>query len=83
MSMESAKAFMERMKTDEDFRNKVNECKDQEARKALVISEGYNFTKDDIELMKAELSDDVLSEVSGGALCPIDAFICKYYKMPI
>ncbi len=81
MSMESAKAFIERMKTDEDFRNKVNECKDQETRMAFVKHAGFNFTKDDLDLAKAELSDDVVSDVSGGALCPIDAFICKYHKM--
>lgn len=28
MSLESAKAFVERMKTDEDFGKKINECKD-------------------------------------------------------
>ncbi len=66
MSMESAKAFMERMNTDEDFRNKVNECKDQEARKAFVKQAGFNFTKDDLDLAKVELNEGDLSSVVGG-----------------
>jgi len=78
MSMESAKAFMERIKTDEDFRNKVNECKDQEARKAFVKQAGYGFTKDDLELAKAELIDDELSDVSGGD-DDFFGFFCRLY----
>jgi len=35
MSMESAKAYIERMKTDEDFRKKVTECKDTDTRKTI------------------------------------------------
>lgn len=66
MSLESAKAFMERMKTDEDFRKKVTECKDSEARKAFVIKEGFDFTKDEIKVSRLELSNDELDSVVGG-----------------
>jgi predicted ribosomally synthesized peptide with nif11-like leader len=50
MSMKSAKAFIERMKTDEEFRTKVTEYKDTETRTAFVKSQGFDFTADDIEL---------------------------------
>jgi predicted ribosomally synthesized peptide with nif11-like leader len=66
MSLESAKAFMERMKTDADFNKKVIECKDQEARMAFAKSAGYDFTKEDMDLLKAELSDEELESVTGG-----------------
>ncbi len=36
MSIESAKTFIEKSKTDEDFAKQVKECKDAEARKAFV-----------------------------------------------
>jgi predicted ribosomally synthesized peptide with nif11-like leader len=36
MSIESAKAFLERMKTDEDFAQKVTACKDAETLRSLV-----------------------------------------------
>jgi predicted ribosomally synthesized peptide with nif11-like leader len=62
--MESAKAFIEKMNTDEDFRKKVTECKDNEARKAFVLKEGYDFTADDLKL--EELSDSELGELAAG-----------------
>ena len=69
MSIESAKAFMERMKTDEDFRNKVNECKDNEARKALVVKEGYDFTVEELKGTRlVVLTDEELDSVGGGLL---------------
>ncbi len=68
MSLESAKAFVERMKTDEDFRKKVNECKDNEDRMSFVKQAGYNFTVEDIELVKAELTEDELGGVAGGLI---------------
>jgi predicted ribosomally synthesized peptide with nif11-like leader len=68
MSLESAKAFIERMKTDEDFRKKVTECKDGELRKALIKAEGFDFTKEDIELVKSELSEEALEGIVGGYL---------------
>jgi len=80
MSLESAKAFVERIKTDEDFRNKVNKCQDQETRKALVMSAGYNFTKDDIEILANEISEEDLSAVTGG-IGP--SGLCLRYGSPI
>jgi len=67
MSMESAKLFVERMKNDEDFRNIVNECKDNETRKAFVSEQGFDFTGEDIELVKAELSEEDLTGLAGAA----------------
>jgi len=66
MSLESAKAFTERVKTDEDFNRKVSECKSQEARMAFVKSEGFDFTPEDIEIANAEISDEELAGISGG-----------------
>ncbi len=66
MSLESAKSFVEKMKIDENFRNKVTECKDQESRMAFVKSQGFDFTADDITLAKGELGDDVLDTIAGG-----------------
>jgi predicted ribosomally synthesized peptide with nif11-like leader len=64
--MESAKAFMERMKNDEDFRKKVTECKDNEARKAFVLKEGFDFAVDEMKEEIGELTDEDLEGVAGG-----------------
>ncbi len=66
MSLESARAFLERMKTDEDFRNKVTECKDSETRIAWVQQEGFAFTEEDIKALKVELTDRELQDISAG-----------------
>lgn len=66
MSLESAKAFMERINTDEDFNRKVSGCKSQEARMSFAKSEGFDFTPEDIEIANAEISDEELAGISGG-----------------
>jgi predicted ribosomally synthesized peptide with nif11-like leader len=64
--MESAKSFLERMKNDEDFRKKVTECKDTDGPMNFVKSQGFDFTADDIEFAKGELSDEDIGNISGG-----------------
>ena len=66
MSIESAKAFIERMKTDEEFNNRVSTAKDKEARMALVKAEGFDFTKEEIGSLIDELDDEQLDAVAGG-----------------
>jgi predicted ribosomally synthesized peptide with nif11-like leader len=69
MSIDSAKAFFERMKTDEDFRKKVTECKDNEARKAFAKKEGFDFSVEQLKAVTGELSEDALNSVVGGKWC--------------
>lgn len=66
MSIESAKAFIERMNTDEEFAKKVTACKDAAARMAYIKDEGFDFTVAEITTVKGELSDEELDLVAGG-----------------
>lgn len=66
MSIESAKAFLERMRNDEDFKKELEEQASAEARVNFVKAQGFDFTKEDINLLKGELSDEELDVVSGG-----------------
>jgi predicted ribosomally synthesized peptide with nif11-like leader len=66
MSIESAKACMERIKADEDFAKKVMECKDAEARMAFVRAAGYDFTTEEVSPLVGEIQDDELEFVAGG-----------------
>ncbi|HEX3011741.1 MAG TPA: Nif11-like leader peptide family natural product precursor [Syntrophomonadaceae bacterium] len=70
MSIESAKAFVEKLKTDEDFAKQVKDCKDAAARKAFANAEGFDFTKAEIEEVASQLSDEQLDSVAGG--CGVD-----------
>jgi predicted ribosomally synthesized peptide with nif11-like leader len=65
MSIESAKAFLERMRNDEAFRKSVGEIATSEERMEYVKGAGFDFTKDEIANLKDELSDDDLDVVSG------------------
>lgn len=66
MSIESAKAFLERMKNDEDFRKSVGEIATAEERMEYVKKAGFDFTMDEIATLKDELSEEELDVVSGG-----------------
>jgi predicted ribosomally synthesized peptide with nif11-like leader len=67
MSVESAKAFMERMKIDQEFAKNVNEFKTMEAALSFVASQGYDFTAADLQELPLILTDDDLANVAGGS----------------
>ncbi|PWB83817.1 MAG: Nif11-like leader peptide family natural product precursor [Methylocystaceae bacterium] len=61
MSVESAVAYIRRMRSDDDFRKKMNEIsEDEEASWAAINAAGYEFTM--IEFKKAQ---DVIYEEHG------------------
>lgn len=66
MSIDSANAFVERMKIDEEFAKKVTACKDADTRMAYIKDEGFDFTVAEITTVKGELSDEELDLVAGG-----------------
>ena len=68
MSIESAKAFLERVENDEDFRNSVGEIATTEQRMEFVKKAGFDFTKEEIEKLTSELSDEQLEKVHGGII---------------
>jgi predicted ribosomally synthesized peptide with nif11-like leader len=44
MSIDSAKNFVERMKSDEEFSKKLFACENSDSRIKLIETEGYNFS---------------------------------------
>ena len=66
MSIESARAYMDRLKTDAAFRERVAAAGDKEARAALVEAEGFAFSAEDINAVADELSEDELESAVGG-----------------
>lgn len=67
MSMKSARLFVERMNTDPDFKKKVTECKDERIRMDFVKSHGFDFSREEIEVIKLELSEEDLGNLAGGS----------------
>ncbi len=66
MSIEAAQSFVEKMKTDQDFAKQVIACKDNVTRLAFAFEQGFDFTAEEIQTIKAELSDDELEMIAGG-----------------
>lgn len=65
MSMESAKAFFERLKSDEYFSKRVYEYNTKESLLEYILSAGYDFTQEEFNQVNDELSDGELDNVSG------------------
>lgn len=68
MSVASAKAFVERVKNDEDFKKKLGALKDAEERFQFAKAAGFDFTKEELTKVKEEegLTDEELDNVAGG-----------------
>jgi predicted ribosomally synthesized peptide with nif11-like leader len=71
MSLEQAKKFIKRMKTEEAFRSNIMAVEDVADRQKLAKAEGYEFTEEEIKSVSAELSDAAMNSVSAGGNMPI------------
>ncbi|KYC40658.1 Nif11-like leader peptide family natural product precursor [Scytonema hofmannii PCC 7110] len=87
MSIESARAFYERIVTDEAFKTQYQNAVSDDERREIVLAAGYNFTPEEWEAAMTqisessdeELSDAELTAVSGGA----SVLLGKLPKRPI
>lgn len=76
MSLESARAFYERVATDEAFLTQYQSAANDDARRDILLTAGYDFTAEEWEATMTQLSespDSALSDaeletVSGGIL---------------
>lgn len=68
MSVASAKAFIEKVKNDEDFKKKLGTLKDAKERLQFAKAAGFDFTKEELAKVKEEegLTDEELDNVAGG-----------------
>jgi len=61
MSIESAKAFVERMKTDGEFRKRIAEAEASDVRARILKYEGFDFTDKELDSLKDEVKESVVS----------------------
>ena len=66
MSIESAKAFWERVENDEDFKKELEGEASAEERIEFAKAQGFDFTKDEIREVHDSLTDEELHEAVGG-----------------
>ena len=73
MSMESAQTYIERLRCDEDFAKRIEEAESSESRELIVRSEGFSFTKHEIDKVASKLSEEELAALlrgpSSGTAC--------------
>ncbi len=61
MSIESAKTFVERMKTDPEFRRRIAEAESPEVRARILEYEGFDFTDEELDHLRKEVTKSVVS----------------------
>jgi len=66
MSVDQARAFIEKMKSDEEFRDRIMAIEAVDARLAAARDAGFVFTEAEIKEVKSELSYEELDRVEGG-----------------
>ncbi len=69
MSIESAKAFLERVKNDEDFAEECVRLASPEERMKFAKAQGFDFTGDEMYEVNDSLTEEELDEVAGGRRC--------------
>ena len=67
MSLEEARRLIERLSTDEAFREKILAAPDVAERLDLAVAEGYNVTEEEMASASAELGDAELNGVTAGS----------------
>ena len=68
MAEQALKDFLERMKTDEAFRDQVYAREDEGERVAFVNAKGYDVTAEDIAAEAGRLADERLTQAVGGVV---------------
>ena len=66
MSLDQAKAFIEKMKSDEAFRNRITAIEGVDARLAAARDAGFQVTEAEVKEVQSELTYDELDQVAGG-----------------
>jgi predicted ribosomally synthesized peptide with nif11-like leader len=65
--MQSAKAYLARFRADEVFAKRVIAAEGAHARERIAQSEGFDFTKSEVDSVASELSEEEMAEVTCGA----------------
>ena len=83
MSLNQARLFIERMKSDEAFSKRVMAIEDVAGRLACIQSEGFACSEAEIKEVAGELSDAELDGAAGGAMGKIiaNAWADEAYKL--
>jgi predicted ribosomally synthesized peptide with nif11-like leader len=68
MSIENAKAFYQRMVSDETFRTQYQNATSDEQRRKLLLAENYGFTPEEWKTASADIAKSSQGEISEAEL---------------
>ena len=77
MSVESANAFVVRMKTDKEFAARVGSAETQEDRWTILKAEGFDFNKGEFNAVYDDMNDEALLTTGGSVLRSRECLCCK------
>jgi predicted ribosomally synthesized peptide with nif11-like leader len=66
MSQKAAKAFFEKIRSDEIFRKKVMAVENDADRMKLIKAEGFDCTLDEINAFERQMGDKYSDKICGG-----------------
>jgi len=66
MSIDQARAFIVKIKTDEAFRDRIMAIEDVDDRIAAASGAGFEFTEAEVKEVQSELSDEDMDAAAGG-----------------
>ncbi len=66
MSLDQARLFIEKMKSDEAFRNRILAIEGVDARLAAAGDAGFHVTEAEVKEVQNELTDNELDAAAGG-----------------
>ncbi|MEI6842165.1 MAG: Nif11-like leader peptide family RiPP precursor [Methanomicrobiales archaeon] len=69
MTIESARLFLKKIQTDKDFAALLQNSGD-DARREIIGKEEFDFTGEELNLVRSEITDDDLATIIGGVLNP-------------
>ena len=58
MSIESVEAFIEKLRTDEDFREQIGKAKNKEERMKLARAAGFDFTAQELDIIRCKITGE-------------------------
>ena len=70
MSIESARAFLERILSDTDFASQMADAASPEERRKLALSFGFDFSSEELGAVTKDLTDEELDQISAGGEAP-------------
>ena len=77
MSEEQLKAFLEKVKADTSFQEKLKAAADADAVVAIAKDAGFSISADDLKKAQSEISDEELEGAAGGTYTVITLCLCS------